>query len=250
MPLALVRRLVLLHGFLGGGASWRTVLGDPRLAGAAAWAPDLPGHGASPAPASFAAAVEQLAEEIAARYSEPVVLAGYSLGGRLALGLLAGHSHLFAAALLIGVAPGLGEAERPARAAADAAAAARLRQQGLPAFLAAWREQPLFASQARLPAALVAEQRALNESHDPERLAAALERLSPGRMPDLVPNLRQLSLPVGLLVGGGDAKFLALARAMLEQLPNARLEVAPGAGHNVVLEAPEVVAAALARLAQ
>lgn len=250
-----MKGLVLLHGFLGSGASWRTVLADPRLAdsrlaGAAAWTPDLPGHGACPAPESFAGAVERLAGEIAARFSSPVVLAGYSLGGRLALGLLAAFPQLFAAALLIGASPGLDAAERPARAAADAAAADRLRAEGLPSFLAAWREQPLFASQARLPAALLAEQRILNDVHSPEPLAAALERLSPGLMPDLRPRLAAIAAPVALLVGSEDAKFLALARQMSEKLPNARLEVAPGAGHNVVLEAPGVVAAALARLAQ
>lgn len=248
-----MRKLVLLHGFLGRGASWGAVLESPRLAGAEAWAPDLPGHGVEPAPTSFAAAVDDLAARIAARHADKadkVVLAGYSLGGRLALGLLDRHPELVAAALLISVAPGLGPAERAERAAADAALAGSLRLEGLREFVAAWRRQPLFASQARLPAWLLAGQGTINEAHDAGALAATLERLSPGLMPDFTPRLGAISIPVEILVGGEDAKFLAIARRMLEQLPNARLEVAPGAGHNVVLEAPEVVAAALARLAQ
>ncbi len=242
--------LVLLHGFLGSGDSWKPVLAEARLSGAPVFHPDLPGHRQSPAPESFTAAVEQLAAEIGRRFAGPVGIAGYSLGGRLALGLLAAFPRLFAAALVIGAAPGLGAAERAARAAADAAAAQRLRERGLGEFLAEWRRQPLFASQERLPAEVLAAQQAINLAHHPERLAAALERLSPGLMPDYRPRLAEIAVPVEILVGGEDGKFLALAREMERTLPHARLVVAPGAGHNVMLEAPAALAAALEKLAQ
>jgi 2-succinyl-6-hydroxy-2,4-cyclohexadiene-1-carboxylate synthase len=241
---------VLLHGFLGGGDSWRRVLAAPASRGIETWCPDLPGHGPTPPPRGFSLAVEELAGEIGRRFAAPVGVAGYSLGGRLALGLLAAFPTLFAAGLLIGVSPGLGPPERAARAAGDAAAARRLRQEGLPSFLAEWRRQPLFASQERLPAVLLAEQQEINLRHDEGRLAAALELLSPGLMPDYRPLLPRVAAPVALLAGGEDAKFSALAAEMFRSLPDARLEIVPGAGHNLLLEAPEAVAAALGRLAE
>lgn len=243
-------KVVLLHGFLGSGRSWRAVLAQPLLAGVEAFCPDLPGHGGAPEAAGFTAAVATLAAQIRGRFSTRVLLAGYSLGARLALGLLADFRELFAGALLIGAAPGLTGEARSARAAADDAAAARLRQRGLPEFLAEWRRQPLFASQERLPKELLAEQEAINLAHQPAALASTLALLSPGRMPDYRPRLATFELPIELLVGEEDGKFLALAGEMRESLPQARLTAVPGCGHNLLLEAPAAVAAALLRLAE
>ena len=50
-----------------------------------------------------------------------------------------------------------------------------------------------------------------------------------------------------LIVGERDAKFRAIAERMAAALPDAALHVVPGAGHAVQLEAPEAVAALLAR---
>jgi 2-succinyl-6-hydroxy-2,4-cyclohexadiene-1-carboxylate synthase len=243
--------VVLLHGFLGRGASWRAVLDDPQLRGVDVFAPDLPGHGDEPAPRDFLDAVATLSLRISHRQfgRGSAVVAGYSLGGRLALGMMMDFRLGFPA-LLIGISPGLKTSERPARAASDALLAAQLRRDGLPAFVEDWRKQPLFASQSRLPAALLAEQAVINQAHSAPALADALERLSPGNMPDYRPRLGSIKVPVTVQVGGEDAKFLEPARRLHEQIPNSRLDVVPGAGHNLLLEAPEVVAAGIARLAR
>ena len=244
---------VLLHGFLGAPASWQRVCSSPFFPAAerVAYCPVLPGHGLPPAPVpeSFEAALVTLASEIRNRFLPPVYLAGYSLGARLALGLLVRFPDLFAGALLIGVAPGLSGPERERRVAADAELAANLRKEGLPAFLESWRRLPLFANQADLPAELRTEQEAINLAHDPAALAASLEVLSPGRMPDFRPVWPEIGVPVELMVGARDDKFLALAREMQENKPDCRLEVVPGVFHNVILEAPDAVATALLRLA-
>jgi pimeloyl-ACP methyl ester carboxylesterase len=73
--------LVLLHGFTQTRQSWRPViaaLGGRRRA----LAPDLPGHGTAAArPASFAACTGY----VRALGGERFALAGYSMGGRIAL---------------------------------------------------------------------------------------------------------------------------------------------------------------------
>ena len=76
-------------------------------------------------------------------------------------------------------------------------------------------------------------------------LAAALRGLGTGVMPSLWGRLTELTVPVTLVVGDRDAKFLAIAEQMASALPAARLVVAEGAGHAVPLEAPDVVAAAI-----
>ncbi|HET9622186.1 MAG TPA: alpha/beta fold hydrolase, partial [Kofleriaceae bacterium] len=133
-------RHVFLHGFAGDPANWDdvTIAGD-RLV--------LPGHvGGGPVAPTW----DDNLRAIGARLAGADVVIGYSLGARVALGLVA--AGVVPRAVLISVNPGIADAERPARRASDAAWAARARTGGLADFLAAWQAQPLFASQARAPA--------------------------------------------------------------------------------------------------
>jgi 2-succinyl-6-hydroxy-2,4-cyclohexadiene-1-carboxylate synthase len=57
-------------------------------------------------------------------------------------------------------------------------------------------------------------------------------------------------MPVTLVVGERDASYLKLAQRMSERIPGSRLLAVPGAGHAVHLEAPAVVAEALAQEAR
>ena len=237
---------VLIHGFSGSPESWGRVAS--RLC-ARSYVPAVCGHGGcSSAVAvvhSFEAEVDRLASEVRAAVPAPRYVAGYSLGGRLALGLLARHPDLFVGAAAIGANPGLdGEEERKARRAADETWARRIEERGLAVFDRQWSNLPLFQSQQDLDATTIEEQRRIRLSHDPGALAAAMRALSLGAMPDYRSFLPTISCPVELIVGALDAKFIGLARQMVEQLPVAKLRVVDGVGHNVPLEAP----AELARL--
>lgn len=239
--------LALLHGFTGGPASWDGVLA--ALPGhRASFRPWLLGHGSPPAGAEvegFVGEVDRLAAWLAERSSR-FHLAGYSLGGRLALGLLDRHPHLFSAATLIGASPGLaGAAERRQRAELDEVRALTLESGGVETFVDAWQDLPLFASQATLPASVLEEQRCQRLVHGAGGLARSLRILGPARMPDYRPALESVEVPVALLAGELDEKFCRLARDMAERLPRGRVEEVPGAGHNLLLEAPGAVARAL-----
>ena len=52
-------------------------------------------------------------------------------------------------------------------------------------------------------------------------------------------------MPVTLVVGERDEKFRAIAERMAAAIPDARVVVAPGAGHALHLEAPGAVAEAI-----
>ena len=110
------------------------------------------------------------------------------------------------------------------------------------AFVREWSAQPLFAGIPRG----VAEQANADRRHSTAAgLAAALRGLGTGVMPSLWDRLPELALPVTIIVGDRDAKFLDIAHRMAAALPAARLVVVPGAGHALPLQAPDAVAAAI-----
>ncbi|AHF03237.1 alpha/beta hydrolase [Marichromatium purpuratum 984] len=174
-------------------------------------------------------------------------LIGYSLGGRVALGLLQAAPERFRRATLISAHPGLTDpAARARRRAADRRWIELLRQQGIGAFVEAWEQLPLFATQARVAPAALARQRDRRLTQDPEGLAAALAVLGLGEMP---PTWRTLARHPGRLrwiVGARDAKFLALARRVATLRPRLELLVVSGAGHNPLIETPTRLDALLA----
>jgi 2-succinyl-6-hydroxy-2,4-cyclohexadiene-1-carboxylate synthase len=233
---------VLLHGFLGTPEAWRAVLAVLPHHGPV-WCPWLPGHGPAPAaPADWAATVQQLAAALPAG----AVLAGYSMGARLALGAALEPGTALRGTVLVGGHVGLATAtERAERAAQDALRASALRTQPLPSFIDAWEALPLFATQGALPQAARAQQRQARLAHDAQALAWSFDVAGLARMPDLRPTVAAARQPLRWLTGELDTRFTALA-ASLVRLPWVTHRVVPGAGHNLLLEAPADVAASLA----
>ncbi len=237
---------VLLHGYTGSPDVWRDVVAALPAA-ERPLAPALWGHdyAREPSPIAFEAEVDRIAAEVAAGARGPVVLCGYSLGGRVALGVLARHPELAASAILIGASSGLAtEAERRARAAADEAWCA-LAERSMDDFVDAWQAQPIFASQARLPKAVLDAQRAARLRHTGRAMAVAMRSLGLATMPDYAPALPRIAAPVRVMAGELDTKFTAIARAMAAAVPRGSVDVVRGVGHNVVLEAPQAIARAL-----
>jgi 2-succinyl-6-hydroxy-2,4-cyclohexadiene-1-carboxylate synthase len=228
--------IVLLHGFTLTGRSWDPVL--ERLEGAEAVAPDLRGHGDARdrRPIDFAS----VSADVAAAAPEGAILCGYSLGGRVALRAAVDHPGRFGRLVLIGASPGIADrSEREARRRADEALAERAEAMTMEAFAHEWEQHDVFAGQPPDVRALVRTDRLRN---DPRALAAALRGLGTGVMEPLWDRLGQLDVPVTLVVGERDHKFVAIARRMAERIADAELVVADGGGHAVHLERPEAVA--------
>jgi 2-succinyl-6-hydroxy-2,4-cyclohexadiene-1-carboxylate synthase len=235
-----VQTLVLLHGFTQTRQSWRRTVAE--LGGRRhAIAPDLPGHGSAAArPASFAACtayVRALGGE--GRFA----LAGYSMGGRIALTAAFALADRLDRLVLIGASPGLADAaERQARRAADETLADRILEIGVEAFAREWAALPLWEGQPERVRAAANADRLRNT---PEGLASALRGLGTGVMEPLWDALPSLAVPVTLVVGERDAKFHAIAERMAAALPRPEIVVVPGAGHAAQLEQPAAVAALL-----
>ncbi len=238
------RPLVLLHGFTGAGASWAEHV--PALArGRRVVAPDLIGHGASAAPEDPARyrmepCVTDLLALLDALDAPQIDLLGYSMGGRVALSLACAAPGRVGRLVLESASPGLADAgERAARAASDNALADSIERAGLAGFVERWEALPLFASQQRLPEDVRAALRAQRLRSNPRGLANSLRGMGTGQMPPLWDMLPALRMPVLLLAGELDTKYRDLARLMAGRLPDARLEIVPGAGHAIHLERPE-----------
>ena len=211
--------LVLLHGFGGTRRAWDGVVGLLDRERYRPLALDLPGHGEAadaPRPISFAGCVEQ----VLAASPERFVLCGYSLGGRVALHVALAAPERVERLVLIGVNPGIeDEGERAARRRSDRALAEDLERGPYEEFIERWRTQPLFADDPPEVGALAREDQRRNR---PDALAAVMRGLGTGEMRPLWERLRELAMPVTVLVGERDAKFRALGRRMVESLPRGR----------------------------
>ncbi|MCB9736670.1 MAG: alpha/beta fold hydrolase [Deltaproteobacteria bacterium] len=238
----------MLHGFSGAPELWAEVRAalDPAIPISA---PTLPGHGGRPFPAADGVAAIWRSCARAVAPETPAIWVGYSLGARIALAALDACPERVLGLVLIGGHPGLRtDAERDARAAWEAPHAACLGGGDLGAFVAAWEREPIFASQAALPARVRDAQRRVRAAHDPAGLAAAFTGLALSAMPDRRALLAAAGVPVTLVHGALDARYAAL-HAELAALAPVAVRAVPGAGHNVPLEAPAALAALLTALA-
>ena len=201
--------LVLLHGFTNTGASWDGVVAALR-GRYRSLAPDIRGHGT--ASGVTPVSLEAVVEDVAALTEGMFTLAGYSMGGRLALNAALALAPRVQRLVLIGASPGLPDAaERSARRQADERLAEEIESETIEAFAARWAQTPLLADQ---PAAVRAAVDADRRRNTPAGLAAALRALGTGALPSLWGRLPRLLIPVELIVGERDQKFRATAERM------------------------------------
>jgi 2-succinyl-6-hydroxy-2,4-cyclohexadiene-1-carboxylate synthase len=137
--------ILFLHGFMGSGADWAGTISalDERFY---CVAPDLPGHGRSLGLTSQVytnkGAAKMLRELLDGLEVSRAALAGYSMGGRLALYLALRHPERYPGLFLESASPGIDDAaEREARRRNDPYELARsLRGMGAGNQLSLWGE--------------------------------------------------------------------------------------------------------------
>lgn len=235
--------LVLLHGFAGTRRGWDDVasrLGGQRYRPLAL---DLRGHGSARdrRPISFAACAQDVLDAAPPRFA----LAGYSLGGRIALHVALAAPERVSRLILVSTTAGIeDEDERAARRAHDEALASDIEQDAdTAAFAERWVAGPLFAADAlEVRAAAIRDIR----RNEPAALAAVLRGVGTGAMTPLWARLGDLGMPATVVAGAQDAKFVALGRRLAAGLQGAAVTVVARQGHALPRTSPAAVAAAIA----
>jgi 2-succinyl-6-hydroxy-2,4-cyclohexadiene-1-carboxylate synthase len=224
--------VVALHGFAGTGRTWDPV-GDGLIA------PDLPGHGSAADvwPVSFDTCVER----ILAVAPERFVLAGYSMGGRIALHVALAAPARVSRLVLLSTSAGIEDpGERERRREADEQFAGEVETGTIEAFADRWMALELFAGE---PPDSRERWRADILRNEPAGLAASLRGVGAGAMTPLWGRLSELKMPVRLAAGERDAKYRVLADRMAREFRGeVETVVVPGAGHALPREAPAAVA--------
>ena len=235
--------IVLLHGFGGTRHAWDGVVAHLDAQRYRPLALDLPGHGDAAAlegPTTFAGCVQHVLD----RSPERFALCGYSFGGRIALQTALAAPDRVARLVLVSATAGIEDpGERERRRLADHRLAEQLETEPYEEFIERWRSQPLFAHDPPRVAELAREDQRRNS---PAALAVVLRGTGTGEMEPLWGRLGELRMPVAVVAGRRDVKFLAIARRLAELIPDARLHVLDG-GHALALERPAELAKVLRR---
>ena len=162
---------------------------------------------------------------------------------------------LDAIAALILESAGLGPVDDAAREALrerNFAWAARVRGEGVSAFMDWWAGLPLFESQRNLTNEQRERLRAGRLANDTESLALSFERAGAHAMPSQDESIRALcelaakGIPVSYLAGELDAKYCKVASTLQSESQGAiSCRVVPAAGHSIHFEQPEAFGAIL-----
>ena len=225
--------LVLLHGYPFDHTMWENVVvkfdADRRFL-----APDMRGFGIEPGPDE--PSLELMADDVAQQLPGEAVIAGFSMGGYVALALAEKHPELVAGLALIN-----------SQAAADTEEA----RQGRRAMIEkVRREGASAATEAAIPKLFANPREELSryalkgaERAGVAGITWALEAMA--RRPDRTHVLRQLGKPI-LILHSTEDKFIPAARAreLATNLKAKYVEI-EGAGHCTPLEAPDKVALAI-----
>src|SRR5215213_6793628 len=181
--------------------------------------------------------------EIAAA-GEGALLAGYSLGGRLALRAALRGPDRYSGLVTVGATAGIEDpGERVARAQADDRLASWIEAAPIEDVVSVWERQPLFADQSE---ALVEAQRPGRLAQDPQALAQLLRTAGQGVLEPVWHELLTFRLPTLAIAGARDDGYVRAAKQIADTAPNAKAQIVENAGHAPQLQRPAEVAALIA----
>lgn len=235
--------ILFLHGFMGSSDDFLPIISllSEKFC---CLAVDLPGHGKTQVlgendcytmPKTATALISLLKHLNISKCS----LCGYSMGGRLGLYLMLTFPQIFHKVILESISPGLeNKTERLQRIQNDEKLVETLIEGNFKIFLENWYSQPLFKSlQSHPNFPKLIENRLQNRSIE---LAKSLRYMGTGQQPPLWKKLRQNQIPLLLLVGELDKKFIEINQKMASLCPISRLEIISNTGHNIHIENPQI----------
>ncbi|MDP4115186.1 MAG: 2-succinyl-6-hydroxy-2,4-cyclohexadiene-1-carboxylate synthase [Bacteroidota bacterium] len=236
--------ILFLHGFTGSACDWNIIAEELKKEDCNLIGIDLPGHGKSSSPDSIEYyrlpfLIKIVKSVITNLPQQKITLAGYSMGGRLALAYAAQYPDDIFKLILESTSPGLADPlERLNRIESDRKVINILEEKPIDEFVDYWMNIPLFATQRKYKTKLM-ELRERKLLNSPIGLVNSLKGFGTGVMPPQYENLKNISSPVLLITGSLDTKFTEINKDIVSAFPDARHIIIEGAGHNVHFEKPE-----------
>jgi pimeloyl-ACP methyl ester carboxylesterase len=233
------RTVVLVHGNSASSAVWQGLLDGPLGRRFRCLAVDLPGHGASPRGTDYSVAghAAAVAAFMAAAQAEDAVLVGWSLGGHVALEATAQLPQV----------PGLVLFGTPPVASAEAMARGFLPN---PAMGVGFQGEVTVEDALRYGTAMLAPGSPVSPevfvseilATDPAARTGLAASVAEGRVVDEVELVGTLGRPL-LVLHGGEDQLVSLDYLRSIGLD---VDVLPGVGHAIPVEAPELLGQRLA----
>ena len=221
--------VVLLHPFPQDSSFWDEVAGAVRAAGHEVMTPNLPGFGGRALEPGWTMAGE--ADRLAGDIPPGSAVVGLSMGGYLALALLAAHPDRIGSLML---ADTRAAAEAPEGMAVRRGTAEALRRDGSAAFLDGFVPRALGPDPSP---EVVARLRHIADHQPAEAMADATMAIA--TRSDATALLPGIAVPTLLVVGEHDAVTTPAEHTeMAAAIPGATLAVIGGAGHMTALEQP------------
>jgi pimeloyl-ACP methyl ester carboxylesterase len=226
--------LVFIHGFPLSRGAWSKQV-DAFQETHRVIAPDLRGFGESGA-SSGPVFMNRYAEDIHALLMHlgtgPVVLAGHSMGGYVALAFAKAFPELLRGLVLVGTKAG---GDAPEVAAARRASAEKVRKEGIASVVESMAPKMLSAGNTDAGMALAV--RNLMQPASPEGVIGAL--LGMAERPDAGAWVGMLRVPTLVVAGADDILILpSESQSLAKAIPEAQLTLIPKAGHLVAFEQP------------
>jgi len=233
--------LVFVHGFPLCRATWSRQL-QAFKSRHRVIALDLRGLGqseATPGPVSMQRFAEDLHELLQHLQTGPVILAGHSMGGYVALAFAKAFAPMLRGLVLVATRAG---ADTPEAASARRTQAEQVRLHGASIVVNAMA--PKMLDPHNTDAEMAQTVRGFMEPSKPEGVIGAL--LGMAERPDARPWLAQIQVPTLVITGKEDGIIApAESEAMARAIPGARLELIADAGHLVAFEQADAFNAAL-----
>jgi 2-succinyl-6-hydroxy-2,4-cyclohexadiene-1-carboxylate synthase len=236
--------LLILHGFTGDRSTMSSI-SEPLSKNYSVISVDLPGHGNTvkdlePYLFNFEDTLKALIEVMEFYDLEEFNVLGYSMGGRLSLGLATKYPNKIKNTILIGATAGIAdENQRIARRRSDDRLAEEILEKGVEWFVEYWMEQPIFESQIRIDPETFDASKKQRLQNNAQGLANSLRGSGTGSQPSFWRKLNEINSPTLIIVGEEDPKFRSLAVRLNSGISKSEIVVVPESGHACHLENPD-----------
>lgn len=234
------RTLIFLHGFAGDHSEFSHFF-DSFEPSYSVLAIDLLGHGKTSTPLNperyeSEQQIADLREIINHLNIKCPVLAGYSMGGRLALQYGVRYSNSLSGLVLESTSPGLTSISDIQKRLLQDKSLAQLIVQDFEQFVNSWDRKEVFGGGENLPDEMKNKLIERRKTQNPVGLANSLLGFGTGSMPAVHHCLAYTKCPVLLITGEKDSKFTNLARNMSAKFSNPVHKIVKDCAHRVHLE--------------